>query len=135
MRDSALVIEPHVALGREVRDGMLCKKLRRHAGEGGLGGDSLRAVFAEFSRGAIPIRVRPCTTRAVKSVFLIETGQRAKRPPSAHLAQAGLKRLQYRWNAPGYMCRVCDFRIGLVLGGFVLHCRLDGKPQTDFKLV
>jgi hypothetical protein len=82
-----LVIRP---LG-QLRDGVAGEKVRRHPLGGGLLGDGLRAVFAEFHHLTPIVGVRPGAARAIEPPALIGLQQFPRAPEGTHLGQGVLR--------------------------------------------
>ncbi len=93
-RQPALVLQPVVAVGRQLRDAVLREQLGPGAMPGRLGGDGLGAVLAELERGGV-VAVGPGAAGAVEAVGLVGLQQRLRTADGdVLLQQMGRDRLQ-----------------------------------------
>src|SRR5690606_14838448 len=74
---AALVLQPVVAVARQLRHGMAREELRVGAAPGGLGGHRLGAVLAELEGRGV-VAVRPRAAGAVEAVWLVHRKQGAR---------------------------------------------------------
>src|SRR3546814_20683871 len=75
--EPALVLEPVVAVPRQLGDAVLGEQLRRGAVLRRIGGDGLGAVLAELEGGRV-VAVGPDAARAVEAVGLVGRPQRSR---------------------------------------------------------
>ncbi len=99
--EPALVPEPVLGPGRQVRHGMFAEKIPRQVLRRRLICHRLEAVFAEFREAAFIVRIGPRAALAVESIRLVQLVKRAQRVREAGLPEPVLGHLFDRLQAGG----------------------------------
>jgi hypothetical protein len=124
MRDAALLIEPIIRLALHFINAVFRKELRRGTSSGRFRGNGLRPIFTKLRRLAMIVRIRPCATRTIEAIFLIDLEKRLHRALQPHVANAMMRSFVDGCKARRGFVAPAGFRIILVQRRLIpLHAR------------